>query len=37
MRTEAEKNAGADKERRALVDLQNQAEHLVFEAEKQLE
>lgn len=36
MRTEAEKNAGADKERRALVDLQNQAEHLVFEAEKQL-
>ena len=36
MRVEAEKNAGADKERRELVDLSNQAEHLVFEAEKQL-
>ncbi|MEO0650821.1 MAG: molecular chaperone DnaK [Planctomycetota bacterium] len=37
MQREAEANAEADKERRELVDLKNQVEHVVSEAEKQLE
>jgi len=36
MRRDAEANAGADKARRELVDLKNQAEHLVHETEKHL-
>ena len=36
MRREAEAHAGEDKERRELVDLKNQVEHLVHETDKQL-
>ncbi len=36
MRREAEANAGADKERRELVDLKNQVDHMVYETDKQL-
>jgi molecular chaperone DnaK len=37
MVSEAEKNAAADKERRERVDRKNQADSLIFQAEKQLE
>jgi len=37
MRKEAEANAGADKERRELVDLKNQVDQIVHETEKHLE
>jgi len=36
MRREAEANADKDKERRELVDLKNQVDHVVYETEKQL-
>jgi len=36
MRREAEAHAGEDKERREFVDLKNQADHVVYETEKQL-
>jgi molecular chaperone DnaK len=36
MRREAEQNAASDKARRELVDLRNQADHAVYEVEKQL-
>ena len=36
MRREAESNAEADKEKRELVDLKNQVDHLVYETEKQI-
>jgi molecular chaperone DnaK len=36
MRREAEAHAGEDKARRELVDLKNQADHVVHETEKQL-
>jgi molecular chaperone DnaK len=36
MRSEAEANAGADKEKRAFVDLKNEADGMVYETEKQL-
>ena len=37
MRREAEANAAGDKERRALIDLKNQVDHVVYESEKQLQ
>ena len=37
MTKEAEANAGADKQRRELVDLKNQVEHITHETAKQLE
>jgi molecular chaperone DnaK len=36
MRRDAEANAGEDKARRELVELRNQADHVVYETEKQL-
>jgi molecular chaperone DnaK len=36
MRRDAEAHAGEDKERRELVELKNQVDHLVYETEKQL-
>jgi molecular chaperone DnaK len=36
MRRDAEAHAGEDKERRELVELKNQADHVVYETEKQL-
>jgi molecular chaperone DnaK len=36
MRREAESNADQDKERRELVDLKNQVDHLVYETDKQV-
>ena len=36
MRKEAEEHAGEDKERREIVDLKNQVDHLVHETEKQV-
>jgi molecular chaperone DnaK len=37
MRRDAEAHAGEDKQRRELVDLKNQADHLTYETEKQLQ
>jgi len=36
MVNDAKKNEGADKEKREKIDLQNQAEHLVYETEKNI-
>jgi molecular chaperone DnaK len=33
---DAKKNEGVDKERREKIDLQNQAEHLIYETEKNI-
>ena len=37
MKTEAEANASADKERRELVDVKNRAEQMVFQTKQALE
>ena len=37
MKTEAEANASADKERRELVDVKNRAEQMVFKTKQALE